>query len=151
MYIWIALVVFSLFFIRKMRPNFSPLYLPATTFELPAFVLFSLSSGLSKSRKNKCPVCQEPPGILRGNHLRWGMTSYCESFSIPGYPGNFKTRFTYGRSAGDIKGLKFSTPVIVTAVVDHHSGGWREGGVTNTTTSLHAAETRINYNIISLF
>ena len=23
------------------------------------------------------------------------MTSYCESFSLPGYPGNFKTRFTY--------------------------------------------------------
>ena len=44
---------------------------------------------------NKCPVCQEPQGVLRGNQPRGEMESHCESFrSLPGYPGNFKTRFT---------------------------------------------------------
>lgn len=41
---------------------------------------------------NKCPVCQELQGVLRGNQPRGEMTSYHESFrSLPGYPGNFKT------------------------------------------------------------
>ena len=42
---------------------------------------------------NRCPVCQEPQGVLRGNQPRGEMTSYHESYrSLPGYPGNFKTR-----------------------------------------------------------
>ena len=42
---------------------------------------------------NRCPVCQEPQGVLRGNQPRGEMTSYHESSrSLPGYRGNFKIR-----------------------------------------------------------
>ena len=38
---------------------------------------------------NKCPVCQEPQGVLQGNQPPGEMTSRCDRYrSLPGYGGN---------------------------------------------------------------
>ena len=37
---------------------------------------------------NKCPVCQEPQGVLQGNQPRGEMTFRVERYSVPGYEGN---------------------------------------------------------------
>ena len=46
-----------------------------------------LQSALKAS--NKCPICQEPQGVLQGNQPRGEVTSRFERYSVPGYEGNF--------------------------------------------------------------
>ena len=40
---------------------------------------------------NKCPVCQEPQGVLQGNQPPGEMTERFERYSVPGYEGNFES------------------------------------------------------------
>ena len=39
--------------------------------------------------RNKCPVCQKPQGVLKGNQPPGVMTSRVSRQSLPGYEGEF--------------------------------------------------------------
>ena len=41
---------------------------------------------------NKCPVCQQPQGVIVGNQPRGQMTFRIDRYSVPGYEGKFPYR-----------------------------------------------------------
>ena len=41
---------------------------------------------------NKCPVCQQPQGIITGNQPRGQMTFRIDRYSVPGYEGKIPYR-----------------------------------------------------------
>ena len=41
---------------------------------------------------NKCPVCQQPQGIIQGNQPRGQMTFHVDRYSVPGYEGKIPNR-----------------------------------------------------------
>lgn len=43
---------------------------------------------------NKCPMCQEPQGVLKGNQPPGQMCFRFEPFSVPGYEGNPDSFYT---------------------------------------------------------
>lgn len=84
------LLLFSLFFLEKCPICLDHITGPRRLKCRHVFCSMCLQQALKVN--NRCPVCQEPQGVLRGNQPRGEMTSYHESFrSLPGYPGNFKT------------------------------------------------------------
>ena len=41
---------------------------------------------------NKCPVCQQPQGVITGNQPRGQMTFRIDRYSVPGYEGKIPYR-----------------------------------------------------------
>ena len=41
---------------------------------------------------NKCPVCQQPQGVIVGNQPRGQMTLRFDRYSVPGYEGKIPYR-----------------------------------------------------------
>ena len=41
---------------------------------------------------NKCPVCQQPQGVITGNQPRGQMTFRIDRYSVPGYAGKIPYR-----------------------------------------------------------
>ncbi|KAK2546815.1 putative E3 ubiquitin-protein ligase DTX3, partial [Acropora cervicornis] len=58
---------------------------------------------------NKCPVCQEPQGVLKGNQPPGEMTSRVASYSVPGYEGYSTVIIDYSFLPG-IQGVEHPNP-----------------------------------------